>query len=655
MNTSFQQTGLSSVALFLVLVFSTLSCSPSFEEKGRRATIGQNTTVAARTAAPEEYPSGKPTEEVRARVEEGLWQKCQDERTHAFYDQYLKEYPNGKYAQEAQEALKTFEALDLKSAKEQDTAESWEAFLDKYPRGTNVSYAREALDLLLFQQASGLSSDAQALEDVFKRCKTPAVADKVFKMWDNATWNSAKGEDSASAYRDYLLRFPGGAHVKEAKMSIEDAIWRTCQQTGKAESYEQYLKEYSRGKHADEARKALDGLAYERVKEKDTVEAYEEFMKNHRGDDSARKRLRQLRYERAVKTGTLENWIAFYDKYRHSRWQDDGKKIEQMKENASKEIERLLYERIVAQPTLELCRDYLSRYRDGAHKQQVKIKMEPCLFDEALRTNKLDTYFKYLEEYPDGHHDSEVRKRVDALVFKTLDEKENFSSFDRYLRLSPKNKDVLLAHMEPLMFDWAKRVNTVESYDKYLSRYPDGAHLKEVQARMDPVLFKKAEEEDWYSTYEEYIEKYPNGQNVQKARDRIAYLKANKAIVEIQYPKVLEQRNSPYWNVSSPFWGWDTVFKEKGGKVGFKIKGSGQITDPRGGRWGHYGGSIGRGEVKVPPGGTGKDDYWCSSSSHAFCNGYAVFTWTGEDAGGHAIRLEEKVKLQHTGCPGPKK
>jgi hypothetical protein len=276
------------------------------------------------------------------------------------------------------------------------------------------------------------------------------------------------------------------------------------------------------------------------------------------------------------------------------------------------------------------------------------VKMEPCLFDEALQTNKLDTYFDYLEKYPDAYRDAEIAKRLDSLIFKTLDEKEDFSSFERYLRLSPKNKDVLLARMEPLMFDWARRVNTVESYYKYLGRYPDGAHLREVQTSMDPVLFKKAEEEDWYSTYEEYIKECPNGQSAQKARERIDWLKRQKAVPEISFPQVLTQPGGR--------WSYDTVFREKGGTIGFKVTGSGCIYDAKGSSWGTYGGSIGRGSVTVKAGGTATEDYWCGNSgSHTFCNGYASFTWTGEDAGGHPIRLEEKVTFQHTGCLGPEK
>ena len=234
-------------------------------------------------------------------------------------------------------------------------------------------------------------------------------------------------------------------------------------------------------------------------------------------------------------------------------WTDDGKKVAQMKENAGKEIERLLYERIVAQPTLVLCQYYLNQYPNGIHKQQVMVKMEPCLFDEAIRTNTLYTYFDYLEEYPDGYRDLEIKKQLDTLVFKTLDEEEDFSSFERYLRLSPKTKDALLTRMEPLMFEWAKRVNTVESYDQYLSLYPGGAHLREVQAGMDPLLFKKAQDEDWYSAYEEYIKKCPDGANVEKARQRFDWLKSQKAVPEISFP--MFSRNRVGTGVSTPSFG----------------------------------------------------------------------------------------------------
>jgi len=543
-------------------------------------------------------------------------------------------------------ALQAGEQEEYQAARDLNTIEAWEAFLKKHPAGENAKAARESHDDLLWPEAERNASDPTALEKLFKRCKTPSGSDKVFSLWDDALWAASRNTDTPAAYRGYLLRFPGGQHVKEANAAIEEASWRHCQESGEIQLYEAYLKEHPNGAHAEEAREVINARAFQTARERDTIEAYESFLKDHYGHEAAGKRLRQLRYERAVETGRLEDWKAFYDTYRYSGWVDDGEDVAQMEENAIKEIERLLYERIVAQPTLELCRDYLSRYRDGIHKQQVLVKMEPYLFDEAVRANDVGTYFNYLEEYPEGYQDADIRRRLDTLIFRTLDEKEDFSSFERYLRLSPRTKDVLIARMEPFMFEWATRVNTVESYDEYLQRYPDGAHLKEIRTSMDPVLFKEAQEEDWYSSYEEYVNKCPNGANVQKARERIDWLKRQRAVPEITYPRVLAQPGGR--------WRYDTVFREKGGTIGFRVSGSGYIYDAEGSSWGIYGRSIGRGTVRVKAGGTATEDYWCGDhDSHTFCNGYASFTWTGEDAGGHPIRLEEKVEFQHAGCPGP--
>ena len=537
------------------------------------------------------------------------------------------------------------EAEDFAESKQQGTLDSWQSFLDKYPKGQNIGEARQAFDKLLYEKAKAVASQPEKLEAFFRRAKTTAYADKIFDLYGEASWNQAKTLDSTEEYRNYLLRFPGGKHVEEAKSGIEELFWRRCHQKGEREAYDQYIKEYPKGKHAKEAKEILDDLEYQEVRHRDTIAAYQEFLKSHYAHKAAGKRLRQLMYEKAVKTEKLEDWIAFYEKYRNSRWTDDGKVIEQMKENAKKEIERLLYESIILSPTLELCEDYLGRYRNGPHKQQVMIKMEPCLFEHAMQKNDIDTYLKYVEKYPKGYRDPEIKQRLNNLFFTKLNEKEDFRSFEKYLRLCSEEKASLLVRMEPFMFDWARRVNTIESCERYIKEYPEGPSLDQAQRLLDPLLFKKAQEDDWYSSYEDYIKKCPNGANVLKAKERIEELKANKAVFEVDYPKVLEQPGGR--------WSFDMKFKETGGKIGYKVTGYGYIYDAKGGRWGTYGGRISRGTKKVPAGGTASDHYWCSGSgNHTFCNGYAWFTWSGEDAGGHPIKMEVKVQFKHVGCQG---
>jgi tetratricopeptide (TPR) repeat protein len=196
----------------------------------------------------------------------------------------------------------------------------------------------------------------------------------------------------------------------------------------------------------------------------------------------------------------------------------------------------------------------------------------------------------------------------------------------------------------------------MQNYLKYIKDYPEEANSDKVQMILDTVLYKKAQENDWYSFYEDYIRYCPKGLNVQQAKERLKWLKENKAIVEIEYPKIVQTtqklENKEYWE-------WDTLFKEKSGKVGFRVSGSGYIVDPAGKVWMTgipYGEQkyktefIERGPVNVKAGTTGKNTWWrssqCSDPDNNFCNGYAKINWTGEDAGGHPIILKESVKLQ---------
>src|SRR5208282_4928747 len=218
--------------------------------------------------------------------------------------------------------------------------------------------------------------------------------------------------------------------------------------------------------------------------------------------------------------------------------------------------------------TLKVCEDYLGRFRDGLHAQQVRVAMEPLLFESA-------------------------------------------------------NKE-----------------HSIESFEKYLDAYPQGAFVEQARTALDPLLFAWASKEDWHTSYEKYLRFCSACANAEKAQQRIAFLKANPAVPSVDFPKEL---------AASSRWEWDTTFKETGGKTGYRVDGSGSIFTAKGDEYitqGRY--KISRGEVKVSPGGSSKDNYWVSSADGTFCDGNAVFQWSGEDAGGKRIQLDVKVHLK---CP----
>jgi hypothetical protein len=453
------------------------------------------------------------------------------------------------------------------AAKQTDTAAGWESFLKRYPTGKYTQEARQALDARLYDDALLVPADPDAIEAIFRRCKTPDGADKVFVLWENASYQSAEKLGTAEAYHRFLRRFPRGEHHAAAESALDDLAWQPCANKDLA-SCRAYLQQYPQGGHAKDARDQVDEIEYEAAKAEDTIDGYKGYLSDHSGDDSdnrqhaAASRLEELMYNRAVATGALDDWMKFYDQYQY----EDA--AEGQVESAKKEIERLMYAEIVAGSTLEVCQDYLSRFPEGPHVQQVQVAMEPLLFEHA------------------------------------------------------------------------KKLNTVEAYEDYLDKDPQGEFAAQAQTLLDPILFARASKEDWHTAYEEYLRYCATCSNAARSQQRLDYLKANPAVPSIHFPAEV---------VSDYRWAWNTTFTETGGKTGFKVSGSGYIIASNGDRWTTSGGgSISRSDVTVRPGGSGADDYWASSDDNTFCGADAVFDWTGEDAGGHPIQLEEKV---HFKCP----
>lgn len=242
--------------------------------------------------------------------------------------------------------------------------------------------------------------------------------------------------------------------------------------------------------------------------------------------------------------------------------------------------------------------------------------------------------------------------QVECLLASAIAKAPTLEMCRSYIERYPAGTNLLNIKqaMEPLLYQWSVRENSILAYEEYLRNFVQGANAADVLTRLDPLIFKQASAQDWYTDYEDYITRFPSGIHLEEAKNRLHYLRNTPGTFTIEFPPVVEGKTSPYVNVQSPFFGeWNTIIRETSGTLAFKARASGYIIDPKGDKW-----DPSRSIDKTPAGGAGKDDYWCSSPDHVLCNGYAVFEWIVEDAGGHTTTLQERVKLQHTGCPGPK-
>ena len=82
------------------------------------------------------------------------WQKTRENNTAEAYEQFLKKYPSGEFAAQAQARVKElYEERDWQKARDADTPEAYQAFLRQYPEGKWTEEARIRVENFTLAQA----------------------------------------------------------------------------------------------------------------------------------------------------------------------------------------------------------------------------------------------------------------------------------------------------------------------------------------------------------------------------------------------------------------------------------------------------------------------------------------------------------------------
>jgi len=61
---------------------------------------------------------------------------------------------------------------------------------------------------------------------------------------DNADYTSAKKENTAEAYKEYIEKYPSGKHVKDSKRRLVKLEWDRARSTNTIEAYNNFIKKY---------------------------------------------------------------------------------------------------------------------------------------------------------------------------------------------------------------------------------------------------------------------------------------------------------------------------------------------------------------------------------------------------------------------------
>jgi outer membrane protein assembly factor BamD (BamD/ComL family) len=199
-------------------------------------------------------------------IEQAAWESANESDNLYAIQEYLKQYPQGRFVGQANVIIATMRLPPAKSAdrtmppvrdaeevalwdavQNSNNKDDFEAYLTKYPKGKHAALARSYV----------------------KKLKSEASAEANSKEQD--AWNTADRIATVVSYQDYLNSWPDGRYTPLANRRIlklqsdivgqqEQEIWQNAEAAGTAERLQSYLDKYPSGGHATAAREKLAAL-----------------------------------------------------------------------------------------------------------------------------------------------------------------------------------------------------------------------------------------------------------------------------------------------------------------------------------------------------------------------------------------------------------
>ena len=175
--------------------------------------------------------------------------------------------------------------------------------------------------------------------------------------------------------------------------------------------------------------------------------------------------------------------------------------------------------------TLEGYREYIEAFPNGrfVDKAQAEIdKYDDKAWATAEQRNTIAGYEDYLTDWPEGKYASKAKERIDEMKKAIEAAKKDAAEKAEAARQAA----IARAAEERQAWSIADAANTVPSYQAYLAKFPSGKNAAEAQSRIDRMLATEAsaqasaiEEQAWTSaktsntaeSYQTYLSSYPNG------------------------------------------------------------------------------------------------------------------------------------------------
>lgn len=321
------------------------------------------------------------------------WRSASTENTLTAYESFLKQYPNGNYAQSAKtEIFNIRETEAWTSATNLNTYNGYKDYIANFPNGQHIEEAQNMAynigmndDWNATQKANTTSAYMSFISKYPDSKYIESAQANLAECQEYDYWEKLVAINTIEAYNSYLSKYPNGKYTAQATNNInkitESQVWEDVVNSGTIAAYEQYLSSSKLLAYKDEAQSriaeikhaeevAADNKRWERIAKSKNPDDFKSYINSigYKGHLTEAKGLESLMLARNASL-TSANAAAIADNYSTAAQYINlgASDIERM----NKAGEMAAYAKYNSSPSTLLADYYLSHYPNGAHAMQV--------------------------------------------------------------------------------------------------------------------------------------------------------------------------------------------------------------------------------------------------------------------------------------------
>lgn len=344
------------------------------------------------------------------------WNKACQINTIASYNDYLQDYPKGKFRAEAKSKIdvlkieheRCYEEELWKSAYSSDSISSYRYYISCTVLKTHVGEAKSKIENLIWTVAVERNT-AESYQTYLNETDLGLHRNEAYEKIESLSWERASCLKTEHAYRSYLKISLPKKHKFEAYTAINELLWNSAENIGTIEDYNDYLKK------SNTLQQEVISSVTPVIKKSNP--GYSEFI-NKVNDYQIRVsvRLQTLEEELWTKVNnedTKNDYKFYISQFPSGKYAGEAQRRIWTKQ--AQENEEILWRNARTSHSLTGYRNYLKTSTLKSYQKEALEKISQYdeeTWEKTCNVDSEEAYKKYIDIFPDGKNIHAAQQRI---------------------------------------------------------------------------------------------------------------------------------------------------------------------------------------------------------------------------------------------------